>query len=174
MDIRTTLIQTRPEETRFCTIDQCGFVMSRQYIPVHGCKATKEGLMESKHKLNKTDDCPNCLKLNVLCFVSNHPARTGKMLLWSSFPPSPFCCLSLCWLTRSEVPNIGFSTLITPLILIPPWNLIVFILFLIFHAYFLNSCASCRFVSVLVLLLRWNLSNAHSFRFLLMYWWTKL
>lgn len=31
--------------------------------------------MESKYKLDETDDCPNCLKLGVDCFVSNHPFR---------------------------------------------------------------------------------------------------
>jgi hypothetical protein len=58
------------------------FVMSRQDVPANGCKASKEGLMTSKHKLDETDDCPNCSKLGVACFVSNHPVRlsTGNFL----------------------------------------------------------------------------------------------
>lgn len=54
----------------------------RQPEPATGCKATIEGLYESKYQYDETDDCPNCMKLNVLCFVSNHRRRkTGKYVL---------------------------------------------------------------------------------------------
>eukprot|EP01040_Poterioochromonas_malhamensis_P015691 gene15691-17607_t len=54
--------------------------MSRQASPADGCKATKEGLMESKHKFDETDDCPNCKEdWNVLCRVSNHPSRQQQV-----------------------------------------------------------------------------------------------
>lgn len=59
------------------------FTMSRQALPPEGCKATKEGLMESKFKLDETDDCPICRDdWNVLCRVSNHPLRQAT----SNFP----------------------------------------------------------------------------------------
>lgn len=56
---------------------------TRQDEPALGCKATKEGLLESKKNLDETDDCPVCERRGVLCEVSNHPSRpllpsTGK------------------------------------------------------------------------------------------------
>jgi hypothetical protein len=50
---------------------------TRQENPAAGCKANKEDLLESKKvTLDVIDDCPNCEKLGILCFVSNHPSRT--------------------------------------------------------------------------------------------------
>jgi hypothetical protein len=58
------------------------FTMSREALPAEGCKATKEDLFESD--LKAIQDCPNCFKLGVECFVSNHPLRqsTGKFLVF--------------------------------------------------------------------------------------------
>ena len=63
---------------------------TRQAEPAHGCKASKEELSSDGFKYS--DDCPMCEKLEVLCFVANHPSRplppTGKkliLLLFSSY-----------------------------------------------------------------------------------------
>jgi hypothetical protein len=56
---------------------------TRQDVPAPGCKATKEGLLESKKNLDETDDCPVCEKRGILCEVANHPSRplsTGMIL----------------------------------------------------------------------------------------------
>ena len=49
---------------------------TREEYPATCCKATREDLLESKkYNLDVLDECPNCEKLGVLCFVSNHPPR---------------------------------------------------------------------------------------------------
>ncbi len=49
---------------------------TREENPAKCCKATREDLLESKkYSLDVLDECPNCEKLGVLCFVSNHPPR---------------------------------------------------------------------------------------------------
>ena len=53
------------------------YMSTREEYPATCCKATREDLLESK-KYNLdvlVDECPNCEKLGVLCFVSNHPPR---------------------------------------------------------------------------------------------------
>ena len=59
----------------------------RKPEPATGCKATIEGLYESKYQCDETDDCPNCMRLKVLCFVSNHHRRKTE-LAFKATPPT--------------------------------------------------------------------------------------
>ena len=49
-----------------------------QNNPADGCRATKEDLKSDG--LKSIDNCPICLKRNVLCEVANHPTAQGKHL----------------------------------------------------------------------------------------------
>ena len=56
----------------------------RQAYPAVGCGISKEALLRSKrYDIDETDDCPTCLKLSILCFVSNHPGIFFILNYWA-------------------------------------------------------------------------------------------